>query len=371
VKTTSSPDEKTTSQARLAASRENVKDACWTKNTERTRFNALKHGLTARVAWLGQDPARSEKFFDYAWACLGPRNALEEIRVADLLRTREKEDSFLDVERTVLTRQPISQTSAAGRPFTFLNDPGALSTVNQLTRQVAHVNRVSEKQFSALLAARKEAASFSSSGEALGAKQPKSATAGMPESGSAPGINRGSLEDCLADRRLVLPGEDVEAYQSLARGLWSVFRPANLLEGFVVVDLIQAQWRVDRVLTIQRVLFERSAISASGHDCGFGFGFIQDAQRCQALDALHHYEAVLRKRLEKRMALWRKLRKEGWTDALPAKPEPPAEEARGAASEPPAPSPAAVPISPLSRPEPGPAAASPAAVRPNDSPTDW
>src|SRR5664279_3875076 len=98
-------DGKAISQACLAANRENAKHACGPKNTERTRFNAVKHGLTARMAWRGQDPVRSERFFDYAWERLGPRNALEEIRVAELLRTREQEDVFLDVERTALTRQ--------------------------------------------------------------------------------------------------------------------------------------------------------------------------------------------------------------------------------------------------------------------------
>jgi len=352
VKTYSSPRKKAISEAQLAANAENAKLGCGPKNTEYTRFNAVKHGLTSRMAWRGQDPLRGERFFGFSWDRLDPRNPLEETCVANLLLIRQQEDVFLDAERHALTRQPISHTSTDGRPFTFLHDPGALSTMNQLARQLAHFTRVSEKEFSALLAARKEAASLSTSLAAPRAKLLKAPIA----ADSAPGINRGSLEDCLADRRLVLPEEDPEVYRSLARGLWSALRPANLLEGFVVVDFIQTQWRLDRVPMIRSVLFERSAISATGHDCGFGFGFIQDAQGCRALDTLCYYEAVLRKRLEKRMALLRKLRKEGWTDAVPAKPEKSVEEPPVAGSEPPAPSPVGVPVSPVPAPEPGPAA---------------
>jgi hypothetical protein len=353
VKSDISPDAKAISEARLAANRENAKHSCGPKNTERTRFNALKHGLTARMAWGGQDPARGDRFFQYAWHRLGPRNSFEETCAANLLRTREQEDSFLDAERTVLTRQPISHTSADGLPFTFLHDPDGLNALNQLARQLAHLTRASEKEFSALLAARKESASCSTSVEALGASQLQAPIAGMPEAGSAPCVNRGSLEDCLVDHRLVLPGEDVEAYRSLARGLWSVFRPANLLEGFVVVDIVQVQWCLDRVLNIQGVLLERSAISASGHNCGFGFGFLQDTQRGQTLETLRHYEAVLRKRLDKRLALRRKLRQVGWTDASLGDPQLPTEAARCSPPEPLASAPAVVSTSPGSASEPG------------------
>ena len=83
-----------------------------------------------------------------------------------------------------------------------------------------------------------------------------------------------------------------------------------------------------RVLRIQRILMERSAVSASGHDCGLGFAFIQDSQRCQALDSLRQYEAVLRRRLEKRMSLWRKLRKQGWVSWVLSGGQPPPRQRR-------------------------------------------
>jgi hypothetical protein len=120
----------------------------------------------------------------------------------------------------------------------------------------------------------------------------------------------------LADRHALLPGEDAQGYATLARALWTTYQPANLLEEFLVSDLIQTQWRLDRLLQIQAVFLQRSAISATGHDCGFGFGFVHDCQRTQTLEALRNYECALRKRLNRRMALWPKLRQQGWQDLV-------------------------------------------------------
>jgi hypothetical protein len=306
-----------TSAAKIEANGRNAKASCGPRDTRHSRFNAFKHGLTARVAWPGQDPYRSREFFRYCWQRLSPRNPLEETCVGNLLQSRLREDLFLDIEAKVLTRRPIFHTSDDGQSFTFLKDSDGLSALDQLARHLAHFTRVSHKEFLALLTARKESwGTRQTSVEALDEERPESQAAKSPDGEPAPPVNRGSLEDCLADRRLVLPVEDAEAYQSLAQALWPTFQPCSLLEGFIVVDIIQAQWRLDRVLSMQTVLFQNGVISASGHDCGFGFSFINDVQGCQALDTLRNYEAVLRKRLETRMALRRKLSKEGWSDAI-------------------------------------------------------
>jgi hypothetical protein len=66
----------------------------------------------------------------------------------------------------------------------------------------------------------------------------------------------------------------------------------------------------------KRVAVERCEISVSDYQLGFAFAFIQDSQWNQSLESLRQYEAALRKRLEKRMTLWRALRKQGWVDAI-------------------------------------------------------
>ena len=58
----------------------------------------------------------------------------------------------------------------------------------------------------------------------------------------------GPLEACLAEPLLILPGEDRQTYEGVARELWATFAPANILEGFAATDFIQTQWRLDRVL---------------------------------------------------------------------------------------------------------------------------
>ncbi len=311
-----SPSPTGVSAKKIEANRRNAQNSPGPRDTRRSRFNAVKHGLTARVAWPGQNLKRNQEFFRYCWQRLNPRDAVEETSVGNLLQTRLLEDLFLDVEAKVLTRRPIFHSQEDGEAFPFLHDPDGLSALEQLARHLAHFTLVSDKEFLALLTARKEDSGVrAKSVEALGVEQPQSQATETTEGELVPPVNRGLLEDCLADRRLILPEEDPEVYQSLARALWSRFQPSNLLEGFVVCDFIQAQWRLDRVLNMQMVLFRQRAVSASGHDCGFGFAFIADVQGCEALDTLRNYEAVLRKRLDKRMALWRKLRKAGWSDA--------------------------------------------------------
>jgi hypothetical protein len=344
MKSDSLTDANSISEAKLRANRANAKLSCGPKTDAgkaRSRLNALKHGLTARTSWPGQDARRSQEFFRCAWARLDPRNPLEETCVANLLRSRLQEDLFLDVERTVLLRRPVSFTPDDGRPFTFLHDAGALSTMEQLTRHLAHLTRATEKDLVTLMRVRqenwgerRESALAGTWVEDLGPAEPDEVGTAGPEvkHPAGPPVNLGTLQDTLADNRLILPGEGAQVYEALVRELWATFRPANMLEGFVACDIIQTQWRLDRVPNIQSVLLERSAISATEHNCGLGFAFIQDSQRCQALETLRQYDAVLRQRLEKRMALFRKLRKQGWLDDTLANVQPPAKQRSSVAS---------------------------------------
>ena len=311
------------SEAKLKANRANAKLATGPKDPARSRLNALKHGLSARVAWPGQDVLRDQEFFLRAWACISPRNPMEKVYATNLLQTRLRENVFLEVEATVLTRPPVSSAPGNDLPFKFLDDPGALKTLEQLARHLSHLTQAAEKSLLGLLRVRQENWGQNESPSrgtedlrTVGQSAREASVAGSQPEVAVPQAQPGTLEACLADPRLILPGEDRQTYESMARELWTTFGPTNILEGFVATDFIQAQWRLDRVLRIQRVLMERSAVSASGHDCGFGFAFIQDSQRGQALESLRQYEAVLRRRLEKRMSLWGKLRKQGWTHSV-------------------------------------------------------
>ena len=335
MNTNSSPEPKPTSEARLRANRENAKlsSGPTPAGTLRTRFNALKHGLSAASGWAQLDTPKNRECFRLAYVRLGPRNAFEATCVNNLLLARLQEDVFLEIERGVLTRRPVSLARRDERPYPFLDEPAALKTVQQFGRHLAHRSRAAETELLALLQARKDPwgnwsknASSASPVDAFSAAAPLAEGPALPEGhpdAGAPAVYPGTLEYCLADTRVILPGEDEQDYLALARELWATFRPVNTLEGFVVSDFIQSQWRLERVVHIEAVLFERSAVSASGDNCGAGFAFVQDSQGNQASESLHQYEAVLRKRLKRRMALLRKLRKQGWEDAiLPILPAP-------------------------------------------------
>jgi hypothetical protein len=327
-------DSNSMSEAKLRAQRANAKLSTGPSpaGKARSRLNALKHGLTARTAWPGQDARRSREFFARAWARLDPRNALEETCVGNLLQSRLKEDLVSDVERSVLLRRPVCFTPDNGRAFTCLQDASALGTMQQLARHLAHLTRATEKDLLSLMRVRqenwgerRESDLVGSQVDDPGAAEPDGVGAALPEA-AAPPVSLGRLEDTLADHRLVLPGEDAQVYELLARELWATLRPANTLEGFIAHDFIQTQWRLDRVLNIQSVLLERSAVSATDHNCGFGFAFIQDSQGDQALETLRQYDGALRKRLQTRMALFKKIRKDGWRDTTLANDQPSAQQ---------------------------------------------
>jgi hypothetical protein len=329
MKTDPSPHRPQISGARLKANRANAALSTGPQSPggkEHSRSNALKHGLSARTVWPGQDTGKDQAFFRRAWARLGPRNPMEEMCVANLLQAHLREDLAIEVEQTVFTRQPVSPTAQQARSFPFLHEPVALSTVDQLARHVTHLSRVAERAMLALLRVRSEQwgkpSPSAASAPPVGARgateggTPADALGSDEPQADSPTHGPSTLEACLADNRLILPEEDANTYQSLVRRMWTTFLPVNLLEELVASDFIQAQWRLERVMRMERALFERSAVSATGQLCTFGFGFVQDSQRNQALESLHHYESVLRKRMEKRMALWRHLREQGWADSI-------------------------------------------------------
>src|SRR5258708_153711 len=125
------------SEAKLKANSANAKLANGPKDTTRTRLNAFKHGLSARIAWPSQDVLKDQEFFRRAWALLAPRNPLEGLYAANLLQSRLRENLFLEVERTVLTRRPVSPAPDDDLPYSFLHEPVALKTLEQLARHLA------------------------------------------------------------------------------------------------------------------------------------------------------------------------------------------------------------------------------------------
>lgn len=330
-------DAKAVSEAKLAANRANSQLSSGPKTDAgkaRSRSNALKHGLNARVACDGPNGQRNREFFEFVWELLDPRNPLEAICAANLVQSRLQEDLLLDVERTVVTRPPLSLAPVGGQPFNFafLQDASALGTLGQLTRHVTHLTRVSEKDILALVTVRKEnwpgrtENNELAPAENLGVPEPGEACVNSPpdEQAAATPVCRGTLAGCLADKRLIMPEEDARVFGALAAELWATFRPVTLLEGFVCSDFVKTEWRLSRVPLWQNVLLDRNSISASGDNCGFGFSFVQDSQHRQALETLRLYAGALSKRLSQRLALWRKLRKSGWTDAcMQERPEEP------------------------------------------------
>ena len=311
------------SEAKLAANRANAKKSTGPslEGRRRTRFNARKHGLTGKCGLPGLDTPENRGFVRLGFNLIAPRNAVEATYVRSLLLSRLREELFLTIEREVFTRKPVPFEADDQRPYLFLQDPDSLRTLDALTRHLAHLTSASEKELLALLRVREEGWPEGSQSASGGSAQPVEddrATATETEEATGDSIFLpGTLEYCQAQTSLVLPDESLRDYENLVRDLWATFAPANTLEGFVITDFIQGRWRLERILRIQGLLLERSAISSSGQNCGVGFAFINDSQGNQSLGSLRAYENVLRRRMDKRMALLRRLRNEGWADCVP------------------------------------------------------
>ncbi len=318
------PEKKPVSEAKRNANARNSEFSTGPKDTSRSRFNALKHGLTGRNAWVGSDPKKDEEFIRRACERLGPRNLLEHTCIADLLVTRLQEKVFIQFQASVFTRRPVSLGRDDGRLYPFLDDPVGLHALAQLSRLFAHLTLAGDKAVTELLRVRRDnwqppsqTALNTPAGQTPAAghhKTPGPVPQNSNQDPAAATPAPGTLEDCLAEPLPVFPGEDARDYETLARGFWATFQPNNTLEGFVATDFIHGQSSLLRITPIRRMLLKRLAISGTGEDCGLGFAFVHDCQRHQALERLQEYEAALRKRLHKRMALFRKLRKEGWQD---------------------------------------------------------
>jgi len=97
--------------------------------------------------------------------------------------------------------------------------------------------------------------------------------------------------------------EDAQGNETFARGLWNDFGPTNLLEAFLVQDVIQTEWRLIRMRNLYHLVQEQGSRSTTDHDCGLPFGFLQDSQGLGVSEILQQYEKVLHRRLEKRVGV--------------------------------------------------------------------
>lgn len=113
-------------------------------------------------------------------------------------------------------------------------------------------------------------------------------------------------------RAVVLPGEDITAFEALRDQLWNQLNPCNVLEEILAREIIETSWRLQRLGSIESEVFTRRGISFTGNECGSGFAFINDAQGLNTFTKLSHYEAILSRRFYKAFDGFRRLREKGF-----------------------------------------------------------
>lgn len=314
------PTAQPASDARITANRQNAQHSSGPKTEtgkKRSCLNAKRHGLAARRDSLGNGDDRAQRFFEFCWSQFAPKNALEANELSKLLVSRLWGDRFIEVEREALTRRPISQTLSE-EAYPILNDQKSVQILSQIARHFTHNSRCFEKSVLALILLRQEKwkpYQKPPTPPPVSNELKPDVSNTSENMTDIPPVHRGTLQDLLADGRLIFPEEDADEFAALAQELWDTFQPSDLLESLVVVDYILAQWRLDRLNHLQNIYFERLSTSASATNCGPGFAYISDYQSNQALEPLCQYEGALRKHQERRMSLFRKLR----SDSKPSK----------------------------------------------------
>ncbi len=295
----------------------NAKHSPGPRDTSRSRFNAAKHWMTARTGWLlRRDQEKDQEFIRRGVERIGPRNIVEHGLAVDLLNLLREEKAFAEMQRMMFLRRPVTVGPDDGRQYPFLDDLVGLHGLDRLTREFAHLTLAVDQAMSELLRVRKDnlraaqspTAVANQGGDAFPEKDPDTGAV-MP----APG----TLEEFLSSPLPIFPDENARDYETLARELWATFQPRNTLEGLAVGSCICAEWDLLRIPRVRCVALRRLGVSATGENCSVGFAFVHACQRNEALKSLRGYEAALRKRLHKRMALFRKIRQEGWADATP------------------------------------------------------
>jgi hypothetical protein len=113
----------------------------------------------------------------------------------------------------------------------------------------------------------------------------------------------------LAGRHVILPGEDPAEYDRLLAGLLAEYNPASPTERFLVDQMAQAQWKLDRITRMEQQIFERRI--ASGEAADPAAAWDQDCAGPNSLFKLGRYQAAAQRTWFKALATLRSLQSPG------------------------------------------------------------
>jgi hypothetical protein len=130
------------SPAQIAANRANAQKSTGPRNTEATRFNALKHGLDAESILLpGEDPAAWQHLTADYNRLFHPRNVLEEFHVDTLIRCdwrkRRLQRTEAKIYRALLAEGPNPEELDVA----ILRDSPTARLLHRVTAQIAALDR--------------------------------------------------------------------------------------------------------------------------------------------------------------------------------------------------------------------------------------
>ncbi len=129
--------------------------------------------------------------------------------------------------------------------------------------------------------------------------------------------SRNAIKYGFYSHGVVLETENPQDYDALREHVWNKFRPRNPLEEICVRDIVDTQWRLQRLSQVEATVFTRRSISFTGHQQGPGFAFVNDSQGLQTFSSLARVDAMLTRRLHRGLEQLRRLRKEDWPEPGP------------------------------------------------------
>jgi hypothetical protein len=78
-----------------------------------------------------------------------------------------------------------------------------------------------------------------------------------PQGKAASSMN--AVKTGLTGRTVLLPSDDVAAFESHIKAYWDEYRPQGLRESELVQSLAETRWRLDRIVSLESAIFAQTA----------------------------------------------------------------------------------------------------------------
>ena len=112
-------------------------------------------------------------------------------------------------------------------------------------------------------------------------------------------VAQNALKHGLRSEKVVLPGENPEAYRAVQAKVFAELRPEGEIEAFLAWRVATAIWRLSRLLGVEAELFCKGGFVAYLEPAGPGEAFFEGSRQGDVFTKLSRYEAEIDRSLFK------------------------------------------------------------------------